>query len=124
MVEADFRVILFYMKYLFVLFLLISFSTFGQPIKSGTYIFKYCDIEYNKCLSTCKVVIKGYSITVYATEELSESITGIKIGDILEKGTLVKNKKGNWTIKNKEKIKVTEEEFLYIDFKKREVWRF
>lgn len=112
------------MKYLIVPFLLISFSTVGQPIKSGTYIFKYCDIEYNLCLSTCKVVVKGYSITVYATKELAKSITGTKNGDILKKGILVKNQNRKWIIKNpKEKI-LLEEDIHYIDFKKREFWRF
>lgn len=112
------------MRYLFILFLLVSLNSIGQPIKSGTYIFKYCDIEYNKCLSTCKVVIKGYYITIYATKELSKSITGITNGDILEKGTLVKNEKGKWTIKNPKSNTLTEEEIVYIDFKKREIWRF
>lgn len=112
------------MKYLFILFLLVSLNSIGQPIKSGTYIFKYCDIEYNKCLSNCKVVVIGYSITVYATKELAESITGTQKGDILEKGTLIKNKKGKWTIKNPKSNTYTEEDILYIDFKKREVWRF
>lgn len=124
MVEANFGVTSICMKYLIVPFLLISFSTVGQPIKSGTYIFKYCDIEYNLCLNTCKVVVKGYSITVYATKELAKSITGTKNGDILKKGILVKNQNRKWIIKNpKEKI-LLEEDIHYIDFKKREFWRF
>ena len=112
------------MKYLLTSFLFISLSAFGQPIKSGTYIFKYCDIEYNKCLSNCKVVVKGHSVSVYATKELAASITGTKNGDILEKGTLVKNKKGKWIIKNSNTKTQTGEDLLYIDFKKREIWRY
>lgn len=112
------------MKYLLVLFLFISLSSVGQPIRSGIYTFKYCDIEYNKCLSTCKVVVKGYSITVYATRKLAKSITNTKDEDILEKGTLVKTKQGRWIIKNSKKNILTEEEFHYVDFKKREFWRF
>lgn len=127
MVETNFRVTSFYMKYLFILFvffLIISLSTVGQPIKSGTYIFKYCDIEYNMCLSTCKVVVKGYSITIYATNELAKSVTGINKGDILAKGKLAKNKQGMWTIKDPKTKSLPEEEFLYINFKKREFWLF
>lgn len=127
MVETDFGVTAFYMKYfiaLIVFFLIISFRTFGQPIKSGTYIFKYCDIEYNLCLSTCKVVINGNSIKIYATKELAKSITGTNKGDILAKGKLVKNKQDMWTIKDPNTKSLPEEEFLYINFKKREFWRF
>ncbi len=111
------------MKYLLVLFLLISLNSVGQPIKSGNYIFQYCDIEYDSCLNTCKVVVKGYSITVYATKELAKSITGTKDGDILKKGILTKNKKGEWIIKDS-KEKPAEDDLHYINFKKRQFWRF
>jgi hypothetical protein len=103
---------------------LTSLSSVGQPIKSGTYIFKYCDIEYNKCLSTCKIVAKGNYITIYATKNLAESITDTKNGDILKKGILLKNNKGEWIIKDP-KVKTTDDEDIdYINFKKREFWRF
>ncbi len=112
------------MKYLLILFLLVSLNSVGQPIKSGTYILKYCDIEYNKCLSNCKVVVKGNSITVYATKDLEKSITGTKDGDILKKGILLKNKKGRWIIKDTKDKSPTEEDIHYIDFNKREFWTF
>jgi hypothetical protein len=113
----------FFMKWLFALFFFVSLNNFGQPIKSGIYTFKYCDIEYNKCLSTCKVVIKGYVVTIYATKELAKQITGIKTGDILIKGLLTKDKKGKWVIKDKTIVTSPEEEIHYIDFLKKEFWR-
>lgn len=76
------------------------------------------------CLSTCKVVVKGYSITIYATKDLAKSITGTNAGDILEKGALVKTKEGRWTIKSLKENTDIEKEFLFINFKKREFWRF
>lgn len=124
MVETDIGVNQYCMKCLFIYFLLINLTSVGQPIKSGTYIFKYCDIEYNRCLSTCKVVVKGFSITVYATKDLAKSITGTKQGDIIKSGILAKNKKGEWIIKNpKDKIP-DKEDIHYINFRKREFWNF
>jgi hypothetical protein len=41
------------MKFFF-LYLISSFlvaSSIAQIPKSGTYIYNYCDLEYNKCLS-------------------------------------------------------------------------
>lgn len=112
------------MKYLLILALFISLQCIGQPIKSSTYIFKYCDIEYNMCLSTCKVVIKEYSITVYATKELAKSITGTKTGDIIKKGILTKNKKGEWVIRDPKEKKPDSEDIHYLNFRKREFWNF
>ncbi|NCU05434.1 MAG: hypothetical protein GXC73_15800 [Chitinophagaceae bacterium] len=112
------------MKYLFLLFLLVGLHSNSQPIKSGTYIFKYCDIEYNKCLSTCKIVVKGYSITVYATKELAKAITGTSTGDIIKKGILTKNKKGEWIIKDSKEKTPDTEDIHYLNFRKREFWRY
>lgn len=112
------------MKYILTLSLLISLHSNGQPIKSGTYIFKYCDIEYNMCLSTCKVVVKGYSITVYATKDLAKSVTGTNPGDIIKKGILTKNKKAEWVIRDPKEKTPDIEDIHYLDFRKREFWNF
>lgn len=112
------------MKNLIICFLFFHFSSSAQPLKTGTYNFRYCDLEYNKCISTCKVIIKGNSISIIATKELSKLLTGISTGELLEKGTLVKTKTGKWTIKMTGEKITPEAELLYIDFKRREVWRF
>ena len=112
------------MKYLLILSLLVSLQSIGQPIKSGTYIFKYCDIEYNKCFNTCKVVVKGYLVTVYATKDLAKAITGTNTGDIIKKGILTKNKKGEWIIKDQKEKKPNIEDIHYLNFTKREFWNF
>lgn len=113
------------MKYFLLFLLLTGFQSNAQPVKSGTYLFKYCDIEYNKCISNCKVVIKGYHITIYATKELSASVTGFKSADIIEKGILIRNKKGKWTIKSSLNNEANDtENFLFLDFKTREFWCF
>ena len=83
--------------------LLITFSTislisFSQIPKSGTYTFKYCDLEYHNCISICKVVIKGDSITIYATKELAETRTFTKVGDIIDQGIILKHKSGKWIV--------------------------
>lgn len=124
MVKTDFGMSSYFMKYLFILFLLISFQSSSQPLKSGTYIFKYCDLEYNRCLSTCKVVIKAYSITVYATTDLAKVITGTKPDDVLKKGKLVKNNNGEWVIKDLKENEQNTEDIYFINFKKREFWNF
>lgn len=108
------------MKIVLGFILLFSQGLYAQKLKNGSYLFKYCDLEYNQCISSCRVIIKKNTITVIATQKLSKDITGTKAGDILEKGHLVKNKKGKWTLKQYK----NGEEVFYIDFKKRECWRF
>lgn len=113
------------MKLLLLLLLIFCLNGYSQPAKSGTYIFKYCDIEYNKCISSCRVVVKGYFVTIYATKELAKSITGINPGDIVEQGKLVKNQKGQWTIIPKSGNSITDDEILlFIDFSRKEFWRY
>jgi len=60
------------MKIFFLSILVLNtLVSLSQIPKSGTYIFKYCDLEYeNGCYATCKVVIRKDSIVVYATKEL------------------------------------------------------
>ncbi|MBS1577447.1 MAG: hypothetical protein JST09_19270 [Bacteroidetes bacterium] len=55
-------------------------------------------MEYNRCIATCKVVIKGGKITIYATKELANTITGIREGGIIDKGLILKHKPGKWII--------------------------
>ncbi len=112
------------MKSLF-LFLISSFLVAvsgAQVPKSGTYIYNYCDIEYNKCLSKCKVQIKGNKIWVYAPPNLS----GIKEGELFETGTLSKHASGKWTIirSAKDKKSIDTELLVWIDFKKKQFWAF
>jgi hypothetical protein len=106
--------------------LLSSLISFSQIPKPGAYIYSYCDIEYNMCSATCKVVIKGSHITVYATKELAKTITGTREGDVLSKGLIIKHKSGRWIIGKSEKDKYTEEDeiFTTLDFQKKQYWRF
>jgi hypothetical protein len=85
--------------YLFLMVVVLLYNTAdAQKLNSGTYIFKYCDLEYNRCLSTCKVVIKKDGITIYATKELAKAITDTKEGDIIDKGIILRHKTGKWII--------------------------
>ena len=103
-------------------------SCFGQRLNSGTYIFQYCDFEYNSCVGTCKVVIKKDSIIIYATKALSERITFTKEGDVIESGLILKHKSGKWIIgkslqdKNAKQIGVEGPPIL--DFRKKQYWTF
>ncbi|MES2850185.1 MAG: hypothetical protein V4685_14095 [Bacteroidota bacterium] len=107
----------------FGLFLFFFISCNAQLPKNGTYTYKYCDEEYNKCLETCKIKIKEDSIWIYAPANLS----GIKEGELLEKGKLVKHKTGKWMITTSEKDKKSKivggcEGPAWIDFKKKKFW--
>jgi hypothetical protein len=114
------------MKFLIaIFFLFFSLTAFPQIPKSGTYIYKFCDLEYNACLHKCKIKISGKNIWVYAPSNLS----GIKEGELLESGTLHKHKSGKWTIVNTKKESVkkainADQLFLWIDFKKKQYWQF
>src|SRR5687768_5120315 len=78
--------------------ILVYASLSGQRLKSGTYSFKYCDLEYNLCLGPCKVVIKGDSISIYATKELAERRTFTKEGDIIDQGIILKHMSGKYIL--------------------------
>lgn len=115
------------MKLLFISILafFITSETNAQIPKSGTYIYSYCDIEYNKCMGKCKIKIKGNKIRIYAPANLS----GIKEGELYEAGTLYKHSSGKWTIINfqvNKSAKPYEDNFLniWIDFKKKQFWAF
>ena len=113
------------LQFLPILLLLIATYTNAQIPKSGTYIYNYCDIEYNKCLSKCKVKIKGNKIWIYSPPNLS----GIKEGELFESGTLYKQASGKWTIVHSEKDKLSKKSidadlFLWVDFKKKQFWAF
>jgi len=113
---------------LFIIFIAISKVSLSQFPKSGTYIYKFCDSEYNSCISTCKVVIKGDSIIIYATKELAENRTFTKEGDIIDNGVILKHMSGKWIVgKSKKDINATGigvEGPSIIDFKKKQYWRF
>ena len=103
-------------------------SCFGQRLNSGTYIFQYCDIEYNSCVGTCKVVIKKDSIIIYATKALSERITFTKEGDVIESGLILKHKSGKWIIgkslQDKNAKQIGAEGPPILDFRKKQYWTF
>ena len=129
MVETGFRIKKYHMKFfLFITFIAISLVSLSQIPKSGTYTFKYCDLEYNSCISSCKVVIKHDSITIYATKELAETRTFTKEGDIIDQGIILKHKSGKWIVgKSKEDINAEEigvEGPSILDLKKKQYWRF
>ncbi len=102
--------------------LLCSFASNAQIPKSGTYIYKFCDEEYNKCLSNCKIKIEKDSIWIY-----SPGLSGLKEGEILEKGKLFKHKSGKWIIATSEEDKKSKivgscEGPAWIDFKKKKFY--
>jgi hypothetical protein len=113
---------------LLVISIFLSTTSSGQKFASGTYVFKYCDLEYKSCIGSCKVVIQGDSITIYATKELAERITLTKEGDVIDQGIILKHKSGKWIIgKTKKDINAKEigaEGPAIIDFKKKEYWTF
>jgi hypothetical protein len=118
------------MKYFFLLIATTLFQllSFGQKPTSGTYIFKYCDFEYNNCYATCKAVIKGDRIIVYATKELARRRSYTKEGDIIDQGIILKHKSGKWIIgkaqKDKNAKRIGVEGPAILDFKKKQYWTF
>ncbi len=52
-----------FFAFLISVFLFLNCSS--QIPKSGTYTYKYCDEEYNKCLENCTIKIKKDSIWIY-----------------------------------------------------------
>ena len=117
------------MKIIFLLaFISFSLISPAQIPKSGTYIYKYCDLEYHECISTCKVVIRGNHITIYATKELAQHINSFKQGDIIDKGIILKHKSGEWIIgKSRKDINANEiggcsDGPREIDFKRKRFW--
>ena len=114
---------------LIIAFFIIGITSFSQVPKSGIYIFKYCDLEYeNSCYSTCKVVIKKDSIIIYATKELAEHRTFTEEEDVIDRGILLKHTSGKWIIgKSKKDIhskKIGVEGPAIIDFKEKKYWTF
>jgi hypothetical protein len=112
--------------FFFIFFTIFTSAVFAQIPKAGTYTYNYCDEEYNKCLGTCKVKIKGDKIWIYAPANL----TGIKEGELFETGTLYKHASGKWIIihNNKQKSSKTTDEngdpFSWVDFKRKSFWTF
>jgi hypothetical protein len=100
-------------------FILITAISSAQIPKSGTYIYNYCDMEYNACIAKCKIKIKGNKIWIYAPGGL----TGIKEGELYESGTLHKNRSGKWIIIT-HRSRVDEAPPLWIDFKRKRFWTF
>ena len=113
---------------LFILFVLLSGNLLGQKLKSGTYLFSYCDFEYNRCLGSCKVVVKGDSITIFATEELADRITLTKVGDTIDQGIILKHKSGKWIVGKTKQDKKAEDIGIegpaILDFINKQYWTF
>jgi hypothetical protein len=117
------------MKVFFVIvFLNLCLSSFSQKPKSGTYTYKYCDTEYRNCISTCRIIIKGDSIKIYATKALSERITLTKENELIEEGIIMKHKSGKWIIGKSKSDEDAEgiggEGPSIIDFTNKEYWTF
>ncbi len=110
------------MKYLILIAFFFFFSPVGycQSPQNGTFTFRYCDLEYNKCISTCTVIVKGNKVIVRATKDLANTITGIKEADIIEQGTLKKVKNGVYKVNTGNK---SDEPFSTLNFNKKEFWR-
>ena len=112
----------------FIIFIAIANIALSQFPKSGTYIYKFCDSEYNSCISTCKVVIKKDSIILYATKELAKNRTFTKEGDIIDQGIILKHTSGKWIVGNSKKDidanGIGVEGPSIIDFNKKQYWRF
>ncbi|MFT3682988.1 MAG: hypothetical protein QM791_22200 [Ferruginibacter sp.] len=111
------------MKLITLFFALLYFNAAAQMPKNGTYTYKYCDEEYQKCLETCKIKIQGDSIWIFAPPNLS----GTKEGDLLQKGKLSRHKTGKWIIINSRKDKNSKvvggcEGPPWIDFKRKKYW--
>jgi len=102
-----------------IFFTAIISISFAQIPKSGTYIYNYCDMEYNKCIGRCKIKIKGNKIWIYAPANLSQ----IKEGELYENGTLHKNRSGKWIIITS-RSRINEGPPLWIDFKRKQFWTF
>ena len=118
------------MKVIFIIsFLFAGSLSFSQTPKSGTYIYKYCDFEYEtSCYGTCKVVIKKDRIIIYATKELADRRTFTKEGDIIDQGILLQHSSGKWIVgKSKNDINAKQigvEGPAIIDFKEKKYWTF
>lgn len=115
------------MKFFFclILSLFLTGNLNAQIPKNGTYTYKYCDEEYNRCLGNCKIKIKGNKIWIYAPANLS----GIKEGELFDSGTLFKHASGKWIIIHTEAEKTTNtigggEGPPWIDFKRKQFWTF
>ena len=115
--------VILFLSTLLSFFLTINLN--AQIPNSGTYTYKYCDEEYNKCLGNCKIKIEGDKIWIYAPANLS----GTKEGDLFESGTLFKHASGKWIIIHAEAEKTTKiigggEGPAWIDFKRNQFWTF
>lgn len=115
-------------RLLILIMSLLHLSSTAQKPGSGTYTFKYCDLEYNMCIGPCKVVIKGDSITIYASKELAIKITHTKEGDLLDLGLILKHKTGKWIVgkssKDAESNEIGYDGPAILDFKKKQYWSF
>lgn len=118
------------MKFYLLALIMVSFclSTTAQKLRTGTYTFDYCDLEYPLCLGPCKVVIKEDSISIYATKELAQRITFTKEGDLINRGIILKHKTGKWivgkSVKDANTNEIGYDGPAIIDFKKKQYWTF
>jgi hypothetical protein len=97
-----------------IIFLNFNINSFSQKPKSGVFLLKYFDLEYNKFAGTCKLILNKDSVSVYAEKDCHRTN-----GVLIEKGLLVKNKSGNWIIYRKD-----EDMPSRIDFKKKFFYSF
>ena len=114
-------------QFLLIPILLLALQIKGQVPKSGTYTYSIAFAEWNGKSNgaTCKVVIKGDSITVYNNG--TGNLTGKK-GEILDHGIIMKHKKtGKYIIAHDKSDAETPEANgcegpTVIDFNKKQFW--
>jgi hypothetical protein len=95
----------------------------AQIPKSGTYTYNWCDEEYDRCMSKCKIKFKGNKVWIYAPPNLS----GTKEGELVWQGIILKHTSGKWFLKQS-KIKFNSKVIggcegpPWFDFKRKRFW--
>ena len=100
------------MKNTLIIFcLIISTFTVAQIPKSGTYVYKveFAESSYSYLSEAeCKVIIDGDKIKVIFVGR-GGAHSGLKNGDVIDEGIIMKHKSGSWIIGHKESDKELDE---------------
>lgn len=90
-------------KILIALCMIISTFTVAQIPKSGTYVYKlqFAESSYSYLTDAkCKVIIDGEKIKVIFSGG-GGAHSGLKNGDVIDEGIIIKHKSGSWIIGRK-----------------------
>jgi len=90
-------------KILIIFCLIVSTFTFAQIPKSGTYVYKvqFAENSYSYLSDAeCKVIIDGEKIKVIFFGK-GGAHSGLKNGDVIDEGIIMKHKSGSWIIGRK-----------------------